>query len=367
MQRLTTCCFFLLLFLSGIQRASVCFAQNDMDSSKKEKNISLAGIILPSRSPENGFYAQGGLIGLFKTDPKDSLLRASNLYLFGLYSQLHQYRISTGGDLFTKREKYYLNGWYYYSYLPELYFGTGNQVSSQQSEFINYRLWYMNTNVLRNIYQKWFAGVSYTYEHLYQMNIPAGGLAASDVLPGMRTNTLSGPGIKIRHDSRDNILSTNKGFFLDMSYSFFRTGLGSSYQFDQFGLDIRKFINLTPKKYNILAFNFLLRHSAGNVPFRYLSNITARGYHPNLYRNNSLISLQAEYRLRIWNWIGASFFGGLSEIAGTPDQLSFNSIRENYGGGLRFRVIKKHNMYLRIEYGRGRNNSNYYVSFYDAF
>lgn len=353
--------------MSGILFPALGNAQYLADSIKKVKKISLAGIALPARSPENGFYVQGGIIGLFKTDPKDSTVRTSNLYLFGMYSQLNQYRISTGGDVFTKKEKYYLNGWYYYNYLPEAYFGTGEKVSPKTSEFISYRVWYLNTNVLRNLFQKWFAGISYTYEHLYDLHLPDGGLADTQRPLGMRHYTLSGPAVRVRHDSRDNILSSRTGSYFDISYSFFKPGIGSSYNFDQFALDARKFVNLTPKKYNILAFNFLLKHSEGNVPFRYLSNITARGYHPNLYRDNSLISLQAEYRLRIWNWIGASFFGGFSETAPSLDKLSIHSARENYGGGLRFRVIKEHNMYLRIEYGMSRNTSNYYVSFYDAF
>jgi hypothetical protein len=331
------------------------------------KAVSLAGIALPARSPENGFYIQGGIIALFKTDRKDSTLRTSNLYLFGLYSQLHQYRISTGGDVFTKKEKYYLNGWYYYSYLPELYFGTGHNVSPDSSEFIDYRLWYMNTNVLRNVYKKWFAGFSYTYERLYNLNTLSNGIAVQENPTGMEAYSLSGLGLRVRYDSRDFIISATKGWYMDINYNFFRPGVGSSYNFDQLSFDARKFINLTPKKYNILAFNFLMKHSEGNVPFRYLSNITARGYHPNLYRDNSLISIQSEYRFRIWNWIGASLFGGISETAGAFDKMTFRFMKENYGGGLRFRVIKNHNMYLRIEYGMSSNSSNYYVSFYDAF
>ncbi len=361
--------YWILFFCTGLYwtTASHSLAQSRADSAKQDKAVSFAGLALPARSPENGFYVQGGIIALFKTDRKDSTLRTSNVYLFGLYSQLRQYRISIGGDVFTKKEKYYVNAWYYHSYLPEAYFGTGTSVSPETSEFIDYRLWYMNTNVLRKVYHKWFAGISYTYERLYDLSIPENGIAWTQKPTGMENYSVSAPGLTIRHDSRDYIISATKGMFFDVHYNFFRTGLGSSYSFDQFSLDARKFINLTPNKYTILAFNVLLKQSSGDVPFRYLSNITARGYHPNLYRDNSLVSIQTECRFRIWNWIGASVFGGFSETASAPDKINLHSLRENYGGGLRLRVIKKHNMYLRIEYGASRNSSNYYVSFYDAF
>jgi hypothetical protein len=358
----------LLLFLLSISCSVISFAEDlKDDSSKKEKKVSVFGLVLPAKSPENGFYLNGGIIGVFKTDRKDSLLRLSNLYLYGLYSQLHQCRISIGGDIFTKKEKYYLNGWYYYSYLPELYFGTGNNVSPEKNEFINYRLWYMNTNILRNIYKKWFSGLVYTYERLYKMNYPVDGIADTNKPAGLRDYTLSGPGLRARYDSRDNILSSRTGSYFDVYYSIYKPGLGSSYNFDQFGLDARKFINLTPKKYNIIALNFLLKHSGGNVPFRYLSNIAARGYHPNIYKDNSLISLQAEYRFAIIKWFGACVFGGASEVSSSFANMNLKYIKENYGGGFRFRIFKKNNMYLRVEYGSSSNTSNYYIAFEDAF
>jgi hypothetical protein len=361
---------YLLSLPLGLLLSGFSLAENlTKDSTKKEKQFSFVGIALPSKSPENGFYVDGGLATVFKTGKKDSTLRLSNLYVFGLYSQLHQYRVSTGGDIFTKKEKYYLNGWYYNSHLPELYFGTGNNVSPEKKGFIDYRLWYMNTNVLRNIYKKWFAGITYTYECVYNMNLKDNAIALADVskVTGLENYTISGPGIRMRHDSRDNLLSSRTGWYVDLSYSFFRPGVGSNYNFDQFSFDARKFINLTPKKYNILAFNFLVKQSGGNVPFRYLSNISARGYHPNLYRDNSLLSLQTEYRFRIWNWFGASVFGGFSEVSNSFNNMDLKYIRENYGGGFRFRIFKKNNMYMRIEYGMSSNTSNYYVSFYDAF
>ena len=344
-------------------------ALTDSIKTKKEKQFSFAAIALPSKDPEDGFYVDGGIITVFKTDRKDTTLRVSNLYVYALYSQLHQYRISTGGDIFTKNEKYYLNGWFYNSYLPEYYFGTGNNVSPSTKEYISYKLWYINANVLRKIYKKIFVGLTYNYENLYNMKYPKDGIADRNKPKGLNNYTISAPGIRVRHDSRDNILSSRTGSYVDVFYSFFRPGLGSQYNFNMFGFDARKFINLTPtpKKYNILALNFVIKQSSGNVPFRYLSNISARGYHPNLYRDNSLLSLQAEYRFKIWNWFGASVFGGASEVAGSFAQMNLKYIRENYGGGFRFRIFKKNNMYMRVEYGMSSNTSNYYISFTDAF
>ena len=90
----------------------------------KSINLKVSGIALPNKSPESGWSVQGGAIGIFKTDPKDTLMRSSNIYLFGMYSQFKQYRISNGGEIFTPKEKYYINYWLYYSYLPDKFYGT---------------------------------------------------------------------------------------------------------------------------------------------------------------------------------------------------------------------------------------------------
>ncbi len=92
------------------------------------------------------------------------------------------------------------------------------------------------------------------------MNYIPAGIADRNKPAGLNSYVISAPGIRARHDSRDNILSSRTGSYVDVFYSFFRPGLGSQYNFSMSGLDARKFINLTPtpKKYNILAFNFVL-------------------------------------------------------------------------------------------------------------
>src|SRR6478609_8571712 len=81
----------------GMMLSCVFAYQCSALDSTRSKRINYSGIALPSRSPENGYYVQGGLVGVFKTTLRDSSTRASNMYLYGLYSQLHQWRISLGG------------------------------------------------------------------------------------------------------------------------------------------------------------------------------------------------------------------------------------------------------------------------------
>jgi hypothetical protein len=197
------------IFLVLIVHVFQSFGQDS--TYTKQKKVNISGIVLPSRTPENGFYAQGGLVGIYKTQMSDSSLRASNTYLYGMYSQLHQWRISLGGDIFTPKEKYYINFWYYSSFVPEKYFGLGNEVKPDSSEFVSYSVWYANTNVLKKISKNNFAGLVHTFEQTSATNSEINGLFEKTKPIGNEGYLVNGLGILLRHDSRDYLLSANKG------------------------------------------------------------------------------------------------------------------------------------------------------------
>jgi hypothetical protein len=338
----------------------------DSISSKKSR-VHFSGIALPSRTPENGFYVQGGIVAVYKTRRSDTTLRASNTYLYGLYSQLQQWRISLGGDIFTPGEKYYIDFWYYSSYVPEKYFGLGNETNPQVSEFISSSVWYANTIVLRKLRKNNFLGLVHTLANSSPIDYPVQGIFDDQKPNGYAGYFVNGLGILFRHDSRDFLLSSQKGFFLEGSASQFSPFLGSEFSFLSYKLDVRKFFCVLPKKGHVLAFQALHQGVNGEVPWLFIPSIDTRAYHPNLYRGNLVFWLQAEYKMRVWKRLGASFFGGVAQLDDQYAQLWESPIRPNYGMGLRFKLVPKYNMNLRVEYGIGQNSSNFYIAFYDAF
>ncbi len=354
--------FFLLLIFSFCS-----FAQDSMVVRKKEaRKSSIVGIALPSRTPENGFYVQGGIMRLFKTNYEDSTLRASNLYLFGFYSQLHQFRLSIGGEVFTPQEKFYIYSWIYYSYSPEQFFGIGRDVDPDSSEFISYRVFYSQVDVLKKIKGKWFAGVNTRIEVPYAFEYDKGGLFEK-VYRNNNDFEVYGGGFRVRFDNRDNVLSSRKGSFIDLSVNAYNFWSTSQFQFSNYNLDVRKFFTVSKKRRQVWALQGLAQFTDGKAPFRYLSAIATRAYHPNLYRDNVLFMARNEFRFALYKFIGLSVFSGLGVIAPNMAQLDLHQTQWNVGGGLRLLVSSKYNMNLRIEYGIGERSSNYYISFTDAF
>jgi hypothetical protein len=66
--------------------------------------------------------------------------------------------------------------------------------------------------------------------------------------------------------------------------------------------------------------------------------------------------------------LGLATLGGLSALYSAQNVLMFQHLRYNYGVGIRFKVDKKENTNLRLDYAIGHHpNSGFYVSFGESF
>lgn len=358
--RLTGLVICLVMFVLNTE---LCLAKD----STKVKKVNYSGIALPSRTPENGYYIQGGVVGVFKTSASDTLLRSSNAYLYGMYSQMNQWRISFGGIIFTPKEKNIVDFWYYGSFLPEKYFGLNNYNAKTKYEFISYHVLHFETTLLRKISNKKFGGLMHYFEAIDAINYPQNGLMDSIKPVGVKSNSCHGLGLIYRQDSRDFLLSATKGVFVEFSLVPFLKSIGSRFNFVEYKIDLRKYWNLWPQKGHVLAVQYLFKGTGGDVPYRRYPEIGSRAYHPNMFRAKNTQMFQIEYKIKVWKWFGISTFGGLAQANSDISKLPVTNLKPNYGMGLRFKLIPKHNLHLRFDYGIGSGTSNYYLAFYDAF
>lgn len=326
-----------------------------------KKNFKFSGLALPSYTPENRWYVSGGLLTMFSTSPKDSNVRISNLYLFGLYSQMNQYRISQGGDIFTKKEKYFINYWLYHSYFPEKIFDKQDQLNSKSFEIIDYKVNFLNISFLKKIANKTFIGPNLTFENVYQVNYNKNGFFDNNIDAGKSTYSLLELGLRFQIDKRNQIINTQKGYFLSSELSNSWQTIKGNY--NMFKTDFRFFI---PIKSHTLGFQIVNEYNKGVIPYRHLAKLNTRGYHVNQFRDKSATLVQLEGRIKILKWLSISTFTGAGGVG--TSLMVLNNYVPFAGGGLRIRLIKQYNMYMRVEYGVGlNNNSNLYFSFTDAF
>ena len=97
-----------------------------------------------------------------------------------------------------------------------------------------------------------------------------------------------------------------------------------------------------------------------------------RGYYTGRFRDNNQIATQAEFRflplpLGFSNRIGAAMFGGVATVFPNFENLNLNKIAWSAGGGLRFLLFPKKDIYTRIDYALTKEGSGFYFFIGEAF
>ena len=86
-----------------------------------------------------------------------------------------------------------------------------------------------------------------------------------------------------------------------------------------------------------------------------------RGYEMGSYRDRFLLAVQAEYRHRFTQRIGAAVFGGAGSVA-----LDFDGWEKTpWSVGAGFRCV--YTISLRVDVAQGRDETVYYVGIGEAF
>jgi hypothetical protein len=92
-----------------------------------------------------------------------------------------------------------------------------------------------------------------------------------------------------------------------------------------------------------------------------------RGFYEGRYRDNNLVLLQAEYRRKIFWWLGFTVFASAGEVAHRADAFSSRFIRYTYGSGLRLTFDDAQRLHLRIDAAAGDGKVRGYFTIGEAF
>ncbi|MEA5459957.1 BamA/TamA family outer membrane protein [Arcicella sp. LKC2W] len=301
----------------------------------------------------------------------DSLTRVSNIAASVQYSLNGQFLIRSHYDLFSNHEKYYVTGYLGYSRFPMTFYGIGNNIDMEKHESVSFDYLRFDNLTYRKVGQHSFAGLGWRYMKMFNVKMKENGMLSSNEVAGNYGSTVSGINISYLLDSRDNILTPSKGVFAQLTYSIHSKTTASSHAFNRWQFDARYFIKPFKKREDVLAFQGYGFLSSGDVPFNELAqmggDMIMRGYFQGSFRDKNLLALQAEYRLQVlkrWGVVGFAGTGGISDAMGKFD---LGNTKPSYGGGLRFKINRKENVNLRMDYGFGNGQQNIYFFIAEAF
>jgi hypothetical protein len=328
--------------------------------------------------PETGFGYGLAVLPVYRFGA-DTTTRSSNARLLAYRTTRQQSAVQLTHNIFTPGEKLLIAGelTYYYDF-PVSYFGTGPDTELNDKSVIQYRVLILDQRLMHRVVPHLFAGLRYRLTNLSDIKINT----TSD--DGQESRLLqrplqeysgrtisSGLGPALLYDSRDNILSTFRGNYLEVAALFNGSALGSDNRFSRYQLDARHFRPLGSAN-TILAVQVLAQLHSGYVPFRELANLGGanqlRGYFEGRYRDRQLLAAQAEVRHHLFWRLNGAVFGGVGQVGNSLDELDQGGLKVAGGAGLRFQFNRRDRLNARLDYGVGRGGSSgMYFSIGEAF
>ncbi|MCX6283553.1 MAG: BamA/TamA family outer membrane protein [Bacteroidetes bacterium] len=375
---------------------------------KKNKRFRFFAIPLIAYDPATSLQlGVGGSFSLQLGKPQDTKLSAG--VASALYTLNQQFFIQYKGNIYFPHDKWFLQSdWRFYFFnLPTYTLGTNNQVAipevpGYKAVIVDPSLggvypmdynWVRFHNVLcRRITPSVNVGLGYHLDIHYAIlddnllitndtlyNTPH---YAYSILHGFNTGhyITSGLSANFVFDTRDDQVNAYRGVFVNVSYRYNATWLGSSRNSSTLWTEFRTYIPLSKRcPRHLLAFwlygSFLV---SGSLPYLDLMSISydqmnssGRGYAQGRYRGEDFVYGEAEYRFPISphsHILGGVIFTNVTTASNRDMNIPlFGYFQPAAGVGLRIMVGKHDRTNIAIDFGIGNMSHGLYVQTQEVF
>lgn len=349
---------------------SFCHVNAQIDTLKVHATHNVLVLPVIARSIETNWSFGVASSFTFHLNPKDKMVRTSNLQALALYSLRKQFVVAINGSIYFPDEKYIINQQLSYSYYPDKFWGLGKLSQDSSEEDYSYKQYYIYLHPQVRIGNKIYLGLVYEYQRLFDVKYNSGGLFDKENIAGRNGYHVSGLGASFTYDTRNNAFAPDKGVMLQFYFNHFANYFGSKYNYTNFVIDARKFLRAYRKQ--VLAIQSSAFFNAGDVPLRSLALLGGankmRGYYEGRYRDKNLVVIQAEYRVPLFWRISCVAFGDVGNVSDRLSDINFQCLKYSYGAGLRVALNQTERLNLRLDYGIGSGKSNgFYLQLGEAF
>lgn len=174
-------------------------------------------------------------------------------------------------------------------------------------------------------------------------------------------STLSEATMMINYDSRNNIFSPDKGFYLELSGTYSDTWMGGD---DLYGRIATKMIGYVraPGKL-VMGVRNENTFSVGDIPFYARPIVFLRGAPLMKYQNKNATVTEIELSwnaYRRWNIVG---FTGVGNAFASFDEFSEGKSVASIGTGFRYLIARKFGMQMGMDFAQSTDDFAFYVVF----
>ena len=208
-------------------------------------------------------------------------------------------------------------------------------------------------------------GWKLTFDYLLLgMDADFGFTGDRELLPVAESDSRTGGlGAKLGWDRRDNAFAPNRGHYLELNAGAYARALGGDFEYQKYGGLFSQWLPLGER----LTFSYRLEGTtiSGEAPFYDLPSISLRGFPVPRYRDNTMVSAQAELRVALTERVTASVFGGGGRIADDPRGIGSAEDRTAWGGGMRYKIFKDKPVNVGFDLARGDGEWQFYFQIGD--
>lgn len=322
--------------------------------------------------PETKFAVGVGGYFIFRPAGRRASSPPSNVSFSVLYTQLKQFQALVTPQFYFHGEDELLTGSLTFEYYPNKYWGIGDRTPASNETGYSPRHFALVGSFQKRILssQNLYAGVQYQFETVSIISVGSDAPLDLARVPGGKGGRVSGLGVILNWDTRNNIFIPVHGKYFQLSLFANERFLGSSFDFVEIKGDLRKFF---PGLFvgHALALQFLFQSAIGNPPFYRYPMIggfsVLRGYYMGRYRDKCLVVLQAEYRLPLWWRFGLVGFAGLGNVGPALDKIDLGELKYSAGLGFRFKLLPKEGVNVRVDFAFGKGSTGVYFTTGEAF
>ena len=181
---------------------------------------------------------------------------------------------------------------------------------------------------------------------------------------------VSALGLEGQYDSRNIPDEPTNGTLGEIQGMFSRGWLGSDPQFNWFRGWINQYVALSSHD-AVLALRLQACGVGSTAPVwelcLYGLDSDLRGYAAGRYRDNTMFTGQAEFRIPIVDRFGAVAFGGVGAVEPSFSDVSMNQLLPSGGVGVRYLIWESWHIKVGADVAWGRNGAAFYLRLGEAY
>ncbi|MFN8255925.1 MAG: BamA/TamA family outer membrane protein [Bacteroidales bacterium] len=178
-------------------------------------------------------------------------------------------------------------------------------------------------------------------------------------------STLSEASLILNYDSRNNVFTPTKGFYLELNSTYSDTWMGSDALYGRIGFDALAYLPAGDKI--MVSLRAESKYSLGDLPFYARPIIQLRGAPLMKYQDKNTSLMEAEISWNVykrWSLIG---FTGLGNAYSSISEIENGKSVRTIGSGFRYKLARKFGANMGIDFAFSQDDFAFYIVFGTAW